>query len=180
MRKHRTVTRGLVGGSFDPLTDGHTHLIVEAARLFDEVDIVIGVNPSKKYLFSAEEREALVREVVATLAIKETPIHFHFLKDRLLIQLATDLGATHLLRGIRNATDYEYERQMALVNRKINPAIRTVYVAPPPELTEVSSSTVKGLVGFEGWEGIVRRYVHPKVLDALMRKHLEKQSTAGV
>ncbi|WP_063802278.1 pantetheine-phosphate adenylyltransferase [Burkholderia ubonensis] len=175
MTKAKTI--GLVGGSFDPITLGHAHLFVESARMFDELHIVIGVNPSKKYLFSAEERESLVRQVVADLNITGTPVHFHYLKDRLLIQLAGELGVTHLVRGIRSTEDFTYETQMALVNRKINPVISTVYLVPPPELSEVSSSTVKGLVGFEGWQQIVGQYVHPTVLDALARKHLAKRST---
>lgn len=166
---------GLVGGSFDPITVGHTHLIAEAARMVDELHVVIGVNPAKKYLFGAEAREKMVRAVVADIGIKGTPVHFHYLKDRLLIHLASDLQVTHLVRGIRSTEDFTYETQMALVNRKINPAIQTVYLVPPPELSEVSSSTVKSLVGFENWEMIVGQYVHPLVLDALKRQHLGSQ-----
>jgi pantetheine-phosphate adenylyltransferase len=171
MRKAKTIC--VVAGSFDPITLGHGHLIREAACMFDEMHVVVGVNPTKKYLFSAEERLTLVSDVVRSMEIKDMPVHFHYLKDKLLIQLAGEVGATHLVRGIRSTEDFNYETSMALVNRKINPFIGTVYLVPPPELSEVSSSTVKGLVGFEGWESIVSQYVHPLVLDALKRKHLE-------
>lgn len=168
MSKPRTI--GLIGGSFDPITVGHAYLIEESARMVDELHVVIGVNPAKKYLFSDIEREVLVAKVIHDLNL-ETPVQIHFLKRDLLIQLATTLGVTHLIRGIRSAEDFGYETQMALVNRKINPDIRTIYLTPPPELTEVSSSTVKGLVGFTDWPKIVERYVHPAVLAALTDKH---------
>lgn len=167
MSKKRTI--GLVGGSFDPITNGHAYLIAEAARMVDELHVVIGVNPAKKYLFAEQERESLVRRVVDDLALP-TPVQLHFLKGDLLIQLAGRLDVTHLIRGIRSAEDFSYETQMALVNRKIDPSIRTIYLAPPPELTEVSSSTVKGLVGFSDWQSIVGQYVHPEVLAALAGK----------
>lgn len=176
MRKAKTIC--VVAGSFDPLTLGHGHLIREAAFMFDKMHIVVGVNPTKKYMFSAEERLQLVSDVVSSMELKDTSVHFHYLKDKLLIQLASEVDATHLVRGIRSTEDFNYETSMALVNRKINPFIGTVYLVPPPELSEVSSSTVKGLVGFEGWEAIVAQYVHPFVLDALKRKHLAKNKSA--
>lgn len=167
---------GVVAGSFDPITIGHAHLISEAALLADELHIVVGVNPSKKYLFNGDERLALVQEVVASLGIRGTPVHYHYLKDRLLIQLAAELNVTHLIRGIRSTEDFTYETQMALVNRKVNREIGTLYIVPPPELSEVSSSTVKGLVGYQDWESIVSQYVHSSVLAALAKKQLEQGS----
>lgn len=168
MPKQRTI--GLIGGSFDPITVGHAYLIAEAARMVDVLHVVIGVNPAKKYLFSEIEREDLVAQVIQGMQL-DTPVRLHFLKNELLIQLATKFGVTHLVRGIRSAEDFGYETQMALVNRKINPNIQTIYLTPPPEMTEVSSSTVKGLVGFTDWPQIVGRYVHPVVLAALTDKH---------
>ncbi|HDR9106018.1 pantetheine-phosphate adenylyltransferase [Paraburkholderia sp. A2RO-4L] len=174
--KKKPKTICMVGGSFDPITVGHAHLIQQAARMADELHVVIGVNPAKKYLFSEAERLTLVHHVVGDLDIHDTPVHIHFLKNRLLIQLAHEVGVTHLVRGIRSTEDFTYETQMALLNRKFNPVIQTLYIVPPPELSEVSSSTVKGLVGLEGWQGFVSQYVHPKVLDALARTHLNSHS----
>ena len=163
-------TVGVVAGSFDPITNGHAWLISEAARLVDELHVVIGVNPSKSYSFTDGQRREMVEAVVADLGLDAACVTVHFLKNDLLIQLAGRVGATHLVRGIRNAEDLSYEMQMALVNRRIEPDIRTVYLSPPPELSEVSSSIVKGLVGFNGWEKIVAGYVHPVVLEAFINQ----------
>lgn len=163
-------TKGIVAGSFDPLTRGHEWLIGEAARLVDELAVVIGVNPAKKYLFDDSEREALVRASLADLDLAGTPVTLHFLTNDLLVKFAAEVRATHLVRGIRNLHDFAYETDMALVNRKLNPAIRTVYLVTPPELTQVSSSTVKSLVGFTDWEQNIRDYVHPAVVEAFGRK----------
>lgn len=163
-------TIGVVAGSFDPITRGHEWLISEAARLVDRLYVVIGVNPAKKYLFGDADRKRLVEACVADLDMAGTPTTVHFLSNDLLIQFAVKAGATHLIRGIRDTSDFSYETQMALVNRKIAPQVKTVYMVPPPELSEVSSSTVRGLVGFSGWEDIVRGYVHPSVLQAFVDK----------
>ena len=172
-------TIGVVAGSFDPITHGHEWLIEEAARLVDKLYVVIGINTAKKYSFSDEQRRALVEAVLRDLDLSGTPTEVHFLKNDLLIQFAAKVEATHLIRGIRNNEDFSYETQMALVNRKIAPGIKTVYMAPPPELSEVSSSTVRGLVGFTDWEHIVKGYVHPTVLCALAENHACSQAARG-
>lgn len=156
---------GVVAGSFDPITKGHEWLITQAAGLCDELHVVIGTNPAKKYLFPDEERKRLVEAALRDLP-GSPEVSLHFLKNDLLIHLAQRAGATHLIRGIRNTEDFNYEVQMALVNRKICPNIQTVYLVPPPDLSEVSSSTVRGLVGFSGWEDIVAGYVSEDVLAA--------------
>ncbi len=163
-------THGVVAFSVDPITRGHEWLISEAARLVDRLDLVIGVNPSKKYMFSVDERREMVEATLADMDLAGTPTRMHFLENDLLVHYAAKEGVTHLIRGIRNSEDFNYETQMALVNRKIAPAIKTVYMVPPPELVEVSSSVVRGLVGFTDWERIVAQYVHPAVLAAFKRK----------
>lgn len=168
-------TVGVVAGSFDPITRGHEWLIAEAARLVDELHVVIGINPSKKYTFSDQTRLYLVRAAVSDLNLVGTPTQVHFLSNQLLIQFALEKKATHLIRGIRDQLDFNYEIQMARVNKKIAPEIRTLYLSPPAELCEVSSSTVKSLVGFQGWTDIVKDYIHPSVLAAF-----QAQLTQGV
>jgi len=167
-------TVGIVAGSFDPVTFGHGWLIEEAARLVDRLHIAIGVNPAKKYMFEEAERGQFLEAMLPDLKLCGTPVEIHYLRQDLLVQFAARHGGTHIIRGIRNATDFTYETQMALVNRKIDPSIRTVYMVPPAELAEVASSTVKGLVGFTDWENIIRDYVHPSVVDAFRRKLAEK------
>ncbi len=166
-------TIGVVAGSFDPITKGHEWLISEAARLVDRLHVVIGVNPAKRYLFSDADRRAMVEAALEDLDKAGTPTEVHFLRHDLLIHFAVRVGATHLIRGIRDTGDFNYETQMALVNRKIAPEVKTVYLVPPPELAEVSSSTVRGLVGFTQWEQIVSGYVHPTVLDAFRRQQAD-------
>lgn len=162
-------TVGVVAGSFDPITHGHAWLIQQAAKLVDELHVVIGVNPAKRYHFDEAQRLALVKAVLRTELCPEAQsrTQVHFLKNDLLIHFAASVEATHLVRGIRDVSDFSYEVQMQQVNRKIHSDIQTVYLVPPPELSEVSSSTVRGLVGFTDWEQIVGRYVHPDVLCAL-------------
>lgn len=163
---------GVCAGSFDPCTNGHIWLIQKAAALMDELHIAVGNNPGKKHSFDANERLSLLNAVLADslppedLACCKTFV----LSGELLINAACDLGATHLVRGIRDVKDFEYERQMAQVNSKIAPKIETVFLITPPHLSEVSSSTVKGLVGFRGWENAVAGYVHPAVMRAMKDK----------
>lgn len=163
-------TVGVVAGSFDPITRGHEWLIAEAARLVDELYVVIGVNSAKKYTFSDSTRKQLVEAAVADLPLNGTPTEIHFLSNELLIQFAVKHQATHLIRGIRDTGDFNYEVQMASVNRKIAPEVQTIYMTPPPHLSEISSSTVKSLVGVEGWQDIVKGYAHPAVLAAFEKK----------
>lgn len=176
--KRKTI--GIIGGSFDPITKGHEYLISSAAALFDELHVIIGTNPVKRHHFSVDERKRMidvcVSEIRNTVACD---IKIDVLENDLLINKATELNATNLVRGMRSIADFEYETQMSLVNRRINPNIGTIYIFPPPEFSEVSSSIVKGLVGFSGWENAVKQYVNPTVLDELTRKHKEKIQCAS-
>ena len=160
---------GLISGAFDPITNGHAWLIAEAALLVDELHVVMGVNPDKRYAFSEAQRLSLVKTVVNDLKLP-CPTHVHVLGNILLVDFARTLGANRLIRGLRNAEDLAYERKMAQINRKLTPEIPTVYVASPATLSDLSSSAVRGLLAFEGWERIVVDHVHPAVLDALVAK----------
>lgn len=166
----RTPVIALVSGSFDPVTEGHQYLLKEAARLADELHVVVGVNSAKRYYFSDDERLRLTSGVVEELELK-IPTRVHFSRDRFLIDVAADLGVTHLIRGVRNPQDFVYEAEMAQVNRDINPNIRTAYIFAPPELAKVSSSTVRSMVGLAQWKARIRPYVHPSVLEALEKRH---------
>lgn len=166
------IKTGIVAGSFDPITNGHTWLIRQSAQLMDKLYVVIGVNPSKKSLFTPEERQALLEETLRSELAPEifAKISICFLAKELLINFARDHGAQYIFRGIRNTEDFNYEAQMQLVNLKICPDVETLFSIPPRELTEVSSSTVKSLLGFSGWEAVAAGYVSPCVLQALVAK----------
>lgn len=163
---------GIVAGSLDPITRGHTWLIRQACALVDELHVVIGVNPTKKYHFDEDERYAItvdvLKEELTPEEHKRTSVVF--LKDDLLINYAGNVGASHIIRGIRTTEDFNYEAQMQLVNKKINPNVETLYLIPPAHLTQVSSSTVRGLVGFKDWEKAVEDYIHPLLIERFREK----------
>jgi pantetheine-phosphate adenylyltransferase len=162
---------GVVAGSFDPITNGHLWIIQEALKLVNILHVTIGHNPGKPGYFTPEERERQVRAVLSDVLpsydYDRLWIGYH---SGFLVQYASSAGADCIIRGIRNSTDFLYEQQLQAVNAKINPSISTIYLIPPNEHLECSSSVVRGLVGFEGWEEIVSKYVHPVVLGHLERK----------
>ncbi len=150
-------------GSFDPPTNGHLWMIERGLEMFDKLIVAIGNNPSKHYSFSVEKRIALLRASVPSCE-RLTIAHFD---NRYLVDYAMTMGAESILRGIRSPDDYEYERVMRHINADMAPTITTVFMMPPREMAEVSSSMVKSLIGPEGWEDIVRRYVPSPVFEAL-------------
>jgi pantetheine-phosphate adenylyltransferase len=164
------VKRALYAGSFDPPTNGHMFMIREGARLFDELVVAIGVNPDKRTTFTLEQRLALLRAVTCDLPTVRIA---HF-EHQFLVRYATAAGAAYILRGIRNAGDFEYERTMRHVNQDMVPAVTTVFLIPPRELGETSSSFVKGLVGPQGWQEVVRTFVPPPVFAAMVGLYQDK------
>lgn len=163
-RREMTLRRALYAGSFDPPTNGHMWVIEEGARLFDELIVVVGQNPTKRSAWSVEERVAILSTCCAHLPRVEV----RRFDGRYLVRVAADLEAQYLLRGVRNAADFAYEQTIRNVNRDMEPSVETVFMITPRELAEVSSSTVRSMVGFEGWVEIVSRYVPAPVLRRLM------------
>lgn len=155
---------GIYAGSFDPPTNGHLWMIEQGAALFDELVVVLGVNPDKKsFLTEAQRMDALRGMLVnapANVRVERMPGGF-------LVDFARRLGATHLLRGIRNTTDFEYEKSMDRMNGRMEPEIRTVYLMPPPGLEDVSSSFVRGFVGVQGWQRWVQASVPANVFNII-------------
>ncbi len=147
-------------GSFDPPTNGHVWMIRQGASLFDRLIVAIGENAEKKYSFPLEQRLGWLREICAEHANVEVT-HFHNL---FLARYAKSVGATSILRGIRNEADYTYERTMRYINSDLHPELNTVFMMPPRELCETSSSSIKGMIGPEGWRDVVRAYVPPCVM----------------
>lgn len=163
---------GIVAGSFDPITRGHTWLIKQAVELVDTLHVVIGINAGKKYMFTPAERAEQVETVLRSeLCFDDySKIYIDTLKNDLLIHFAEDIKAFHIFRGIRNVGDFEYESDIQEVNRRINHKIKHVYFIPPPDLGNVSSSTIKGLIGFYSWETVVSQFAHPSIVDCFRSK----------
>jgi pantetheine-phosphate adenylyltransferase len=147
--------KAVYAGSFDPITNGHLWMIREGARLFDELVVAIGTNPDKAYTFSPHERMQMIEDSIGDLR----NVQVASFGGMLLVNYTASVGARYLLRGIRNEGDYEYERGMRHINSDLRPEVVTVFLMPPREIAEVSSSLVKGLVGPDGWEPVVRQYV---------------------
>lgn len=135
-------------------------MIRQGSALFDELVVALAVNPDKPGFFSREERLAVLREMVAELPenVRVEAVNHGFLVD-----FAREVGATYLLRGMRNTIDFEYEKPMARMNARMEPEIHSVFLMPPSELEEVSSSFVRGFVGVPGWERWVKACVPPCV-----------------
>jgi pantetheine-phosphate adenylyltransferase len=135
----------LYPGSFDPLTNGHVDIIQRGARLFDRIIIAILVNREKTPLFSAAERVEIAREVFARQANVEVDTF-----DGLLVDYAQRRDASVIVRGLRAVSDFEYEMQMALMNRHLSPDLETVFMMPGEAYTYLSSRLVKEVFALGG------------------------------
>jgi pantetheine-phosphate adenylyltransferase len=152
-------------GSFDPITNGHLDLVQRGARMFDTLIVSILRNDSKLPLFSVEERMDMLREVVDPYANVEVDCF-----DGLLVDYAAARSATVLLRGIRAISDYEYELQMALMNRRLRPEIETVFMMANEAYSFISSRLVKEVFGLGGnISGLV-----PPSVEARLRSRMPK------
>ena len=155
----------MYAGSFDPLTIGHLWMIEQGVRIFDHLTVAVGVNPEKKYTFPLADRLLMLRECTRPFP----NVQVAAFSNRYLIHYAQLIGATHILRGIRTESDYEFERTMRNVNGDLDARICTVFLMPPRGIAEVSSSMVRGLIGPVGWKKIVRKYVPPPVYNRLLK-----------
>ena len=149
----------LYPGTFDPITNGHTDLIRRASRLFDRIVVAIAANPEKAPLFSLEERLGLAREVLAD----DNGVSVEGFDD-LLIDCVRRHGASVILRGLRAVSDFEYEFQMAGMNKRLGPEIETAFLPASERDTFISASLVKEIASLGG---DVSEFVHPHVAAAL-------------
>ncbi len=134
------------------------------AELFDELVVVLAVNPDKKGFLPMEVRRELLQQMAAGLPGN---VRVEVVPQGFLVDFASRTGATHLLRGIRNTIDFEYEKAMARMNARLQPEIQTVFLMPPSELEEISSSMVRGFVGLPGWERWVKVCVPSCVFESI-------------
>lgn len=160
--------KAIYAGSFDPLTHGHLWVIQRAGFLFDELTIAIGENPGKQYLFSTQQRKKQIEKALADLKLA-AKVKIEIINNKFLVKYAWDKNIPYLVRGIRTPNDFNYEFAMNQVNRELAPKVETIYLIPPSDLTQVSSSMAKGLVGPEGWEIALKNYVPNHVLSDLKK-----------
>jgi pantetheine-phosphate adenylyltransferase len=152
----------LFPGSFDPLTNGHVDIVLRCAHLFERVLIAVLVNPDKRPLFSADERVAIIRQVFREYQNVEVDAF-----GGLLVDYARRMRASAIVRGLRAVSDFEYEFQMALMNRHLEPTLETVFMMPAEQYTYLSSRLIKEVFSLGGE---VRGLVPPVVEDAMRRK----------
>ena len=157
----------IYSGSFDIVTEGHLWMIKQGLRLFDQLVVGIGTNPSKQTLFDFQTRKQLLEAVCADLTGN---IVIEDFANLALVQFAHDKNAKYILRGIRSVSDFDYERILKNVNFDLDESIETVFLMPPRHLAEVSSSMVKGMLKIKDWENIVKRYVPPAMCSALIER----------
>lgn len=167
MRKSQTGSpdslRALYPGSFDPPTNGHMDLIERAAGMFDEVVVAIAVNSAKQPLFTTEERLKMLHECCKG----QKNVHVKSFEGKLLVAFAEEIGAQVIVRGLRAVSDFEYEFQMAGMNRRLNPKVETCFLVTHGDYAFLSSSIVKEVARLGG---DVSSLVPPNVLGELKKK----------
>lgn len=171
--------KAVYAASLDPVTNGHLWVIEQGAKLFDELVVAIGTNPGKRYTFSLQDRLEMLRQ--ATARFENVSVDAYV--NEFLVNYARSIGARYILRGIRSEADFNYERTMMLINSDLDASIVTIFLLPPREIAEISSSMVKGLVGPHGWEEIVRPYVPEGVYRKLIARfgnaHSDRPDVGG-
>jgi pantetheine-phosphate adenylyltransferase len=160
---------GIYAGTFDPLTDGHVHVIAKASKLFDgNLIVAIGVNPAKKCEYSVGDRIRMLESIQDKCQFTIDMYH------GFLATYAQEAGATHLIRGIRDSEDLHFEKKLHAVNLDINWDLDTIFIPCLPGQEKISSSMVKGLINYHGWDSLVREYVPEFSRERMVLKHLMK------
>ena len=154
---------GLFPGSFDPVTNGHIDVIRRAGKLFDKLIVAVAVNESKDAMFTLDERTELLKK-----ACKGIPRLEIICFEGLLMNAVKTYGTSAVVRGLRAISDFEYEFQMAMMNRELDPNYETVFLMSSPSYSFVSSRMIKEIVKLGG---DVSPFVPPAIAEALKRKH---------
>ena len=150
-------------GSFDPFTNGHNDILNRSLKIFDKVTIAVVKNSAKNYFFSLEERVAMINE----LFVGHENIECIGLDSKLTVDLADELGAKAIIRGLRAVSDFEYEFQIASINRSQNSVVESVFFTPDEKLSFISSIMVKELASYKG---NISKFVHPNIEKSLKSK----------
>lgn len=149
-------------GTFDPVTNGHLDIIERASELFDEVIVAIAVNPNKKPMFTENERKDMIYGAV--LSLKNVKVDSF---KGLLVRYAERKNASVIIRGLRAISDFEYEFQMSLTNRKLNPKVNTIFLMPNEKYTYLNSSLIRELASYDA---NIKEFVPAHVLEKLKKK----------
>jgi len=160
--------KAIYPGTFDPFTNGHLDVFERAVNIFDTVTVVIAENSQKNTLFTLEERKEMIEEIIT--GYKNASVEV--LHDGLLADYAREVGAHAIIRGVRQVKDFEYEFQMSLLNRHLNPEVTTVFLMPNVKYTYVASSIIREVAMLGG---DVQNFVHPCVLKKLLQKYNDKK-----
>ena len=164
----------LYAGSFDPVTNGHLDVVRQAVRLADRLVLAIGVHPGKTPLFPFEERLAMLTETCGPIAKAAGAELACVTFDDLVVSLATREGATMLIRGLRDATDFDYEMQMAGMNGAMAPAVQTVFLPASPAVRPITATLVRQIAGMGG---DITAFVPASVAARLKTKFAAKPAT---
>jgi len=154
-------------GTFDPITNGHVDLVERGARMFERLIVSVAANPNKQPLFSLDERVGMAREALAHLSKVEV-CGF----DILLVHHAKSVGANVIMRGLRAVADFEFEFQLASMNRRLDHQIESIFLTPAEQYAFISSSLVREVAKLGG---NISPFVHPMVEAALAAKFLSRQ-----
>ncbi len=149
-------------GTFDPVTYGHIDIVKRAVDLFDEIVVTVAINPTKNQLFSTEERVTMLKE--SLIDYKRVKVDSF---DGLVVEHAKQVGATGIIRGLRQISDFEFEFQMALMNRKLAGDITTIFLMPHEKYTYLNSTVIRNLASLHA---DVSDFVPPNVHEALKKK----------
>jgi pantetheine-phosphate adenylyltransferase len=153
--------RAIYPGSFDPVTNGHLDVIERARKLFDEVIVAVAINDQKQPVFTPDERLAMLTDAIKLSGVRVAPM------SGLLVDFAAGEGACAVIRGLRAISDFEFEFQMALMNRKLDSRVETIFLMPKEEYTYLSSRIVKEIARLGG---DVSAFVPRPVVEALANK----------
>ena len=137
-------------GTFDPVTNGHVDLLRQALAVADKVVVAIGINPAKSPMFSLAERQAMIAAMVATLPKKDAARVASTTFEGLAVEAAQKAGATLIVRGLRDANDFDYEMQMAGMNAALAPGLRTVFLPASPAVRHITATLVRQIAGMGG------------------------------
>jgi len=155
-------SRAMYPGTFDPFTNGHNDLVRRACRIFDHVVVAIAANPGKAPLFTLEQRMALARQVLADVPNVEVAGY-----SGLTVNFAREHGLNAIVRGLRAVSDFEFEFQLATMNRHLSSEVETVFLTPTEQFNFISSTLIREIASLGG---DIREFVHPLVAEAIRQR----------